>query len=375
MSHLFGVIQSLHGFVKKSGRKIRAQLIFLGLYSYIATNKKRMATQNTVKVSESIDFDVIKNLTSEEAKAVDQLIVNELSSDVLLINQMSHYIIGSGGKRLRPMLLLLAAKALGKFNDNHLVLAAVIEFIHTATLLHDDVVDESDLRRGKDSANAVWGNAASVLVGDYLYSSAFEMMVRTNNMRVMEILSTTTTAIAEGEVLQLLNCNNPDTTEEKYLQVIARKTAILFSAATRLSAVLSDADKETEETLAVYGQQLGVAFQLIDDALDYKSTAEDLGKNLGDDLAEGKPTLPLIYAIAHGTESEASIIINAIKQGSRDAFNEVYEIVLSTKAIEYTEKCADEAAHKAIDALSCLEDSEYKNALIELARFSVQRDH
>ena len=375
MSHLFGVIQSLHGFVKKSGRKIRAQLIFLGLYSYIATNKKRMATQNTVKASESIDFDVIKNLTSEEAKAVDQLIVNELSSDVLLINQMSHYIIGSGGKRLRPMLLLLAAKALGKFNDNHLVLAAVIEFIHTATLLHDDVVDESDLRRGKDSANAVWGNAASVLVGDYLYSSAFEMMVRTNNMRVMEILSTTTTAIAEGEVLQLLNCNNPDTTEEKYLQVIARKTAILFSAATRLSAVLSDADKETEETLAVYGQQLGVAFQLIDDALDYKSTAEDLGKNLGDDLAEGKPTLPLIYAIAHGTESEASIIINAIKQGSRDAFNEVYGIVLSTKAIEYTEKCADEAAHKAIDALSCLEDSEYKNALIELARFSVQRDH
>ena len=334
-----------------------------------------MATQDTVKASESIDFDVIKNLTSEEAKAVDQLIVNELSSDVLLINQMSHYIIGSGGKRLRPMLLLLAAKALGRFNDNHLVLAAVIEFIHTATLLHDDVVDESDLRRGKDSANAVWGNAASVLVGDYLYSSAFEMMVRTNNMRVMEILSTTTTAIAEGEVLQLLNCNNPDTTEEKYLQVIARKTAILFSAATRLSAVLSDADKETEEALAVYGQQLGVAFQLIDDALDYKSTAEDLGKNLGDDLAEGKPTLPLIYAIAHGSEKEAGIIIEAIKQGSRDAFNEVYTIVLSTKAIEYTEKCADAAAEKAIDALSCLENSEYKNALIQLARFSVQRDH
>ena len=334
-----------------------------------------MVTQDTEKASESIDFDVIKNLTSEEAKAVDQLIVNELSSDVLLINQMSHYIIGSGGKRLRPMLLLLAAKALGKINDNHLVLAAVIEFIHTATLLHDDVVDESELRRGQDSANAVWGNAASVLVGDYLYSSAFEMMVRTNNMRVMDILSTTTTAIAEGEVLQLLNCNNPDTTEEKYLQVIARKTAILFSAATRLSAVLSNADKETEEALAVYGQQLGVAFQLIDDALDYKSTAEDLGKNLGDDLAEGKPTLPLIYAIAHGTESEARIIIDAIKQGSRDAFNEVYTIVLSTKAIEYTEKCADEAAQKAINALSCLEASDYKNALIQLARFSVQRDH
>jgi octaprenyl-diphosphate synthase len=334
-----------------------------------------MAAQDTVKATESIDFDVIKKLTEEEAKAVDQLIVNELSSDVLLINQMSHYIIGSGGKRLRPMLLLLAAKALGKINESHLILAAVIEFIHTATLLHDDVVDESALRRGKDSANAVWGNAASVLVGDYLYSSAFEMIVRTNNMRVMEILSKTTTAIAEGEVLQLLNCNNPDTTEEKYLQVIARKTAILFSAATRLSAVLADSDKQTEEALAVYGQQLGVAFQLIDDALDYKATTEELGKNLGDDLAEGKPTLPLIYAMSHGTESQAKVITDAIKQGSRDAFNEVYDIVISTKAIDYTEKCADQAAQKAIDALSCLEESEYKQALVTLARFSVQRDH
>jgi len=334
-----------------------------------------MTTQGAQNDSDSIDFDVIKNLTSEEAKAVDQLIVNELSSDVILINQMSHYIIGSGGKRLRPMLLLLAAKALGKVSDNHLVLAAVIEFIHTATLLHDDVVDESDLRRGKDSANAVWGNAASVLVGDYLYSSAFEMMVRTNNMRVMEILSTTTTAIAEGEVLQLLNCNNPDTTEEKYLEVIARKTAILFSAATRLSAVIADADEKTEEALALYGQQLGVAFQLIDDALDYKSTTEDLGKNLGDDLAEGKPTLPLIYAISHGTESQAEVVINAIKQGSRDAFSEVYDIVIATNAIEYTEKCADDAAQKAILALDCLPESESKDALITLAKFSVQRDH
>ncbi len=334
-----------------------------------------MTTQGIENSSEAIDFEVIKNLTVKEMKAVDQLIVNELSSDVILINQMSHYIIGSGGKRLRPMLLLLAAKSLGEVKDNHLVLAAVIEFIHTATLLHDDVVDESDLRRGKESANAVWGNAASVLVGDYLYSSAFQMMVRTNNMRVMEILSTTTTAIAEGEVLQLLNCNNPDTTEEKYLEVIARKTAILFSAATRLAAVLSDADEKVEEALAVYGQQLGVAFQLIDDALDYKSTTEDLGKNLGDDLAEGKPTLPLIYAISHGTESQAKVIIEAIKQGSRDAFSEVYDIVIATNAIEYTEKCADQAAQKAITALDCLQDSESKDALIALAKFSVQRDH
>lgn len=334
-----------------------------------------MVAQSIQQVSESIDFDSIKNLTKKEASAVDQLILAELSSDVLLINQMGHYIIGSGGKRLRPMLLLLTAKALGKANDKHLILAAVIEFIHTATLLHDDVVDESNLRRGKHTANAVWGNAASVLVGDYLYSSAFEMMVRTDNMRVMEILSKTTTAIAEGEVLQLLNCNNPDTTEQKYLEVIARKTAILFSAATRLGAVLSDANKEIEQALAVYGQHLGIAFQLIDDALDYKASTEDLGKNLGDDLAEGKPTLPLIYAISQSKETEAQVIIDAIKQGSRDAFNDVYEIVESTKAIEYTERCAEDAAQTAIDALSCIQESVYKSALISLARFSVQRDY
>jgi len=334
-----------------------------------------MTVQKTASSSESIDFDSIKKLTEEEAMAVDQLISNELKSDVILINQMSHYIIGSGGKRLRPMLLLLAGKALGNYNDKHPLLAAVIEFIHTATLLHDDVVDESDLRRGKDSANTVWGNAASVLVGDYLYSSSFKMMVRADNMRVMEILSTTSAEIAEGEVLQLLNCNNPNTTEDEYLDVIARKTAILFSASTRLAAVLSGANKQIEESLAVYGQELGMAFQLIDDALDYKSTTEELGKNLGDDLAEGKPTMPLIYAIANGTEQEAKVIVEAITKGSRDAFNEVYDIVLSTNAIIYTEKCADEAAQKAIDALSCLEESEYKDALVALAKFSVQRDH
>ncbi len=322
-----------------------------------------------------IDFNSIKHLTKTETKAVDQLIIDELSSDVVLINQMGHYIVGNGGKRLRPMLLLLAAKALAGVDDKHLILAAVIEFIHTATLLHDDVVDESDLRRGKDSANAVWGNAASVLVGDYLYSRAFEMMVRTSNLRVMEILSKTTTAIAEGEVLQLLNCNNPETTEEKYLQVIARKTAILFSAATRLSAVICNADAETEESLARYGQHLGIAFQLIDDALDYKANKEDLGKNLGDDLAEGKPTLPLIYAIQNGTEKEAEIIINAIKNGNRDAFHEVYGVVQRTQAIAYTEQRADQEAETAINAIKHLPDSEYKEALILLAKFSVQRNY
>lgn len=332
------------------------------------------ATQPTAD-SVSIDFDAIKNLTAAETKAVDQLILNELSSDVVLINQIGHYIIGNGGKRLRPMLLLLAAKALGNCDDDHLTLAAVIEFIHTATLLHDDVVDESQLRRGRESANAVWGNAASVLVGDYLYSSAFEMMVRTNNMRVMDIMSKTTTAIAEGEVLQLLNCHNPETTEEKYLEVITRKTAILFSTATRLAAVISCAPPEIEDALATYGQELGIAFQLIDDALDYKANTEELGKNLGDDLAEGKPTLPLIYAIAQGRPEQTQIIIDAIRQGSRDKFNDVYAVVKATNAIEYTEQCAQKAAEKAIAALTCLPDSKYKTALEQLARFSVQRDH
>lgn len=331
--------------------------------------------QSSTNIPAPIDFNSIKKLTTTEAKAVDQLIINELSSDVVLINQMGHYIVGSGGKRLRPMLLLLSAKALGGASDSHLLLAAVIEFIHTATLLHDDVVDDSDLRRGKESANAVWGNAASVLVGDYLYSSAFEMMVRTGNMRVMEILSKTTTAIAEGEVLQLLNCNNPETTEAKYLEVIARKTAILFSAATKLAAVISGASAEVEQGLAQYGQHLGIAFQLIDDALDYKASKDELGKNLGDDLAEGKPTLPLIYAIQNSSENEAKTIIDAIKNGDRDAFNEVYAIVQKTKAIDYTEQRADEEAQKAISALSVLPDSEYKQALTLLALFSVQRNY
>ncbi|MSR16316.1 MAG: octaprenyl diphosphate synthase [Methylococcaceae bacterium] len=326
-------------------------------------------------VSTTIDFDAIKQLTLSEAKAVDQLIIDELHSDVILINEIGRYIVGNGGKRLRPMLLLLSAKALGNVSQNHLILAAVVEFIHTATLLHDDVVDESDLRRGKESANAVWGNAASVLVGDYLYSSAFEMMVRTDNMRVMGLLSKTTTAIAEGEVLQLLNCNNPETSEEKYLEVIARKTAILFSAATQLAAIISGSSIEVETALANYGQHLGIAFQLIDDALDYKASTEELGKNLGDDLAEGKPTLPLIYAIKNGSPEEAEIIISAIKTGNRDVFNDVYTVVKRTNAIDYTENRADEEAQKAIDSLSILPESDYKNALILLAKFAVQRNY
>ena len=321
------------------------------------------------------DYACIKRLVEAEMTEVNQLIIRELRSDVVLINQIGHYIVSSGGKRLRPVLLLLVAKALGYGKDEHITLAAVIEFIHTATLLHDDVVDESSMRRGQDTVNELWGNSASVLVGDYLYSRSFELMVSVNNMRIMEILSRTTTAIAEGEVLQLLNCNNPATNEQKYLQVISRKTAILFSAAAQLAAVLVGAPEDIEISLKEYGLRLGIAFQLVDDALDYKADPEDLGKNIGDDLAEGKPTLPLIYAIEHGTEQQAELLRHTIKEGDRDRFKEVYEIIESTQAIEYTICRAKEEANKAIEALVGIEHSEFKEALIRLAQFSVERSY
>lgn len=318
-------------------------------------------------------FANIRQMVENETGAVDRLILHELKSDVLLINQIGHYIVNSGGKRLRPMLLLLAANALSYKGKNHITLAAVIEFIHTATLLHDDVVDESTLRRGQNTANALWGNSASVLVGDYLYSRSFELMVSIRNLRVMEVLSSTTTAIAEGEVLQLLNCNNPATTEQEYLKVISRKTAILFSAAAQLAAIVADAPEDVENSLRDYGQHLGIAFQLIDDALDYRADPEELGKNLGDDLADGKPTLPLIFAMEHGSEEQGAVLKNAIEMGDRDAFRDVYEIVESTKAIAYTARRAKEEADKAIAALAILPESAYKNALISLAEFSVDR--
>lgn len=317
----------------------------------------------------------IRGLVEEETAAVDRLILRELQSDVVLINQIGHYIVNSGGKRLRPMLLLLAAKALN-CNDPHVItLAAVIEFIHTATLLHDDVVDESTLRRGRDTANALWGNSASVLVGDYLYSRSFELMVSVQNLRIMEVLSHTTTAIAEGEVLQLLNCNNPATTEQKYLDVIARKTAILFSAAVQLSAILAGVPEPVESAFKAYGLHLGIAFQLIDDALDYRATPEELGKNLGDDLADGKPTLPLIYALEKSDAKQADILRRAIEQGNREAFLEVLDIVTSTDAISYTSRRAVEEASRAIEALSVLPESSYKDALVNLAKFSVERSY
>lgn len=322
-----------------------------------------------------IEFSTIRQMVDAEMRGVDQLIIDELKSDVVLINQIGHYIVNSGGKRLRPMLLLLAAKALSCEEKHSITLAAVVEFIHTATLLHDDVVDESTLRRGRDTANSLWGNSASVLVGDYLYSRSFELMVRVQNLRIMDILSHTTTAIAEGEVLQLLNCNNPATTEEKYLEVISRKTAILFSAAVQLAAVLSGASAEVEASLASYGLHLGIAFQLIDDALDYTSKADELGKNLGDDLADGKPTLPLIHALAKGNEAQRLILQRAIEEGDRDAFMAVYEIVQQTQAIEYTMQRANEEADKAISALNVLSESPYRKALVDLAHFSVNRSY
>lgn len=317
----------------------------------------------------------VKRLVEVEMAAVDRLILSELRSDVLLINQIGQYIVRSGGKRLRPMLLLLAARALDYQGSEHITLATVIEFIHTATLLHDDVVDESSLRRGRDTVNSLWGNAASVLVGDFLYSRAFELMVGVRQMRIMAIMSRTTTAIAEGEVLQLLNCNNPATTEKNYLDVIARKTAILFSTAAQLAAVVAGQREEVEDALRQYGLHLGIAFQLIDDALDYQADPHELGKNLGDDLAEGKPTLPLIYAMERASESERTLLRHAIEDGNREVFSDVFSVIESTHAIAYTVNRAREEADKAITAVSILRESPYKQALIGLARFSVDRTY
>ena len=315
----------------------------------------------------------IRELVAEELKLVDQTIVQRLSSDVVLINQLGSYIINSGGKRLRPLLALLAARACDYQGQAHIQTAAIVEFIHTATLLHDDVVDASDLRRGKETANAIWGNEASVLVGDFLYSRAFQMMVEINQMRVLDILAETTNTIAEGEVMQLLNCNEPDTTEAQYIDVIQSKTAKLFEAATRLGAVLAGKDEQTEDALAYYGMHLGTAFQLIDDALDYSSTSNDIGKNIGDDLAEGKPTLPLIHAMRNGSDKDKKLISDAITNGGLENIDQVLQIIESTHSIAYTRQLARGEADNAISSLECLDQTPYKKALIELAHFAVER--
>lgn len=327
----------------------------------------------TQKPAAGSDFDAVQLLLKEESSAVDALILHRLSSDVVLINQLGAYIINSGGKRLRPMIVLLSALACGYRGDRHILLAAVIEFIHTATLLHDDVVDSSDLRRGKATANDIWGNEASVLVGDFLYSRSFEMMVEAGNMRVMDILSHTTNNIAEGEVMQLLNINEPDISEQRYDEVIRAKTAILFEAAARIGAVITEQDDEIEQALASYGQHLGVAFQLVDDLLDYSSSSEALGKNIGDDLAEGKPTLPLIHAMQNASAPDQELLAEAIRSGGLEKINEVISIIESTGSLAYTSQRASAEADLAKEVLSVLPDSVYKDAMMTLADFSVQR--
>lgn len=320
-------------------------------------------------------IDDINTLIADDMGKLNACIQTRLHSEVALINQIGGHIINSGGKRLRPIIHLLSAKALSYSGSQHIDLSAIIEFIHTATLLHDDVVDNSDLRRGEDTANALWGNAASVLVGDFLYSRAFEMMVEIDRMQVMAILSKATNTIAEGEVLQLLNCHDPDTTEARYLEVIHSKTAKLFESASELAAVICDRPVEEQQAMAKYGMHLGCAFQLIDDVLDYTSSAEDMGKNLGDDLAEGKPTLPLIYAMRNGTTEQSAMIREAIENGGLDKINDIHEAIHSSGAIDYTSDCAKNEAQQAIAALEFLADSDYKDALTYLANFSVNRNH
>ncbi|MCW9015079.1 MAG: octaprenyl diphosphate synthase [Gammaproteobacteria bacterium] len=320
-----------------------------------------------------MNIEQIKALIADDMATVDALIQKRLASDVVLVNQLSHYIVNSGGKRLRPLLSLIASRAYSYQGEHHFTLAAIIEFIHTATLLHDDVVDESDLRRGRETANALFGNAASVLVGDFLYSRAFEMMVEVESMKVMQILAETTNIIAEGEVMQLMNCHDADTTEQRYLDVIHAKTAKLFEAATRLGAVITGRPEAEEKAMANYGMHLGTAFQLVDDVLDYSSNSEEMGKNVGDDLAEGKPTLPLIYAMRNGTQEQSAIVRKAIEQGGLDYIDEVMAAIKSTGAIEYTEQTARQEADLAMQQLEHLPDSPYKDALTGLAKFSVDR--
>ena len=307
--------------------------------------------------------------------AVDHLIRDRLGSDVLLIRSIAEHIIGGGGKRLRPALLILAARAGGYAGENHIELAAAVEFIHTATLLHDDVVDESELRRGKKTANAEFGNAASVLVGDFLYSRAFQMMVSAGDMRIMKVLADATNSIAEGEVLQLLNIHNSAISEPEYLKIIHRKTAKLFEAAARLGAILSGISAEAEQGLAEYGRHLGTAFQLIDDVLDYSGDATTTGKNLGDDLNEGKPTLPLIHVIQNGTPHQMAVVRAAIEHGGRDDFEQVLIAIEATGALNYASNVARREVELARSAAAVLPESVFKDCLLELAVFATERDH
>lgn len=321
------------------------------------------------------EFADVRALAADDMQRVDALIRHRLSSDVVLINQIADHIIASGGKRLRPMLHVLAAGAAGYGGDQHIKLAAVIEFIHTSTLLHDDVVDESDLRRGRKTANALWGNAASVLVGDFLYSRSFQLMVELDDMRVMRILANTTNTIAEGEVLQLLNIGNADVDEAAYLAVIERKTAVLFAAATELGGVLGGLPEEQIAALRRYGMELGYAFQIADDLLDYVSDADTLGKNIGDDLAEGKPTLPLIYAMQKADPEQVQSLRHAIEHGGLDSLERIVAAIRDSGALDRTQERAVQHAKAARAALETLPASAYRDALAALADYSVQRSY
>ena len=322
-----------------------------------------------------MQIDEVRALVARDMSVVNDLILERLRSQVTLVNRLGHYIIDSGGKRLRPLLVLLSARAFGYAGPFHVNLAAVIEFIHTATLLHDDVVDASELRRGQETANAVWGNEASVLVGDFLYTRAFQMMVEVGSLPVMDILAETTNVIAEGEVRQLLNCHDPEVTEARYLEVVEAKTAKLFEAGSRLGPVLAGAAPSAERAMSAYGMRLGTAFQLVDDMLDYRSSPEERGKNIGDDLAEGKPTLPLIHAMRAGTPGQAALVRRAIEEGGREQLGPILEAIESTGALAYTLRVAREQADRAIAALEGVPDSPYKEALRALAEFSVRRTH
>lgn len=306
-------------------------------------------------------------------QAVDAVIRARLHSEVPLVRQIAEYIIASGGKRLRPALLLLSAGAGGYHGSHHHELAAVVEFIHTATLLHDDVVDESALRRGRETANAQFGNAASVLVGDFLYSRAFQMMVGVGSMRVMQVLADATNVIAEGEVLQLMNCHNPDVSVDDYLRVVRYKTAKLFEASARLGAILGEVSSEAETDLAAYGMHLGTAFQIIDDVLDYSGQEGEIGKNLGDDLAEGKPTLPLIHVMQNGDQAQSDLVRTALEQGGRESFPEILAAVQATGALEAATKVAAGEVALAVKPLDSLPHSQYREALLQLADFAVAR--
>ncbi|QMU61931.1 MAG: octaprenyl diphosphate synthase [Gammaproteobacteria bacterium] len=321
-----------------------------------------------------MDFKSVQSLVAEDMEGVNKAIRQYLHSDVALISQMANYIINSGGKRLRPILAILCARACGYSGEKHCLVAAIIEFIHTATLLHDDVVDESSLRRGHETANAIWGNESSVLVGDFVFSRSFEMMVDVGEMRVMEILARASNTIAEGEVMQLLNCNDPDTTEERYMTVIQSKTAKLFEAACQLGAILAGQSNEIEQACAAYGTHIGTAFQLKDDLLDYQASPDEMGKNIGDDLAEGKPTLPLIYALKNSYGSNAKMIRAAIINGGKHHMQDIMQVIESTNAIAYTEECANQQAQMARQQIEMLPNNPYRDALVELTNFAIARN-